>query len=495
MNMQELPDNELDKLFRKSAEEFEPEFNPQAWTAMRKKLDDEDGKLGGIVWWKAGVLALLLLGIGMGGYYLWPTQRASDANKTFVNNSVENKKNNSLAEQAAAKSKSVENKKNTSLAEQASAKSESKETVLKPIQKGQEVTQKPIAEEQVALNNKESKTPSEIDKQNILVAKLNESIVSKNQKTKPTTKRNLTKTNKKNSFKPLQEGEKFIDNQSVATRSPLKTNTTVKNKSDLADASTLVSNDLLTESVRSEFSNLNELLIHGWQLLKLPLPLPIVVYTAPPPPPVVPKKEDVSSFFHKGLSTRIMAGPDLSFISSSQMMKNPTLALSIMLEYRFSKRLSVQTGAVRSIKLYNATGTQYQWPAVWNSQTARPTAIWGNCKVLDIPLNLRYDLSQRPKSRWFITSGISSYVMLNEKYDYTYPPHSYPKWKNWEGSTGNYWFGVLNLSMGFERQIGRNLSIQAEPYFKLPLAQIGLGKIKLNTSGIFISARYHLGRF
>lgn len=495
MNMQELPDNELDKLFRKSAEEFEPEFNPQAWTAMRKKLDDEDGKLGGIIWWKAGVLALLLLGIGMGGYYLWSTQKASNANKTFVNNRVENKNNNSLAEQASAKSKSVENKKNTSLAEQASAKSESKETVLKPTQKGQEVTQKPIAEEQVALNSKESETPSEIDKKNILVAKPNESIVSKNQKTKPTRDRNLAKTNKKNSFKFLQDGEKFIDNQGIATHSPLKTNTTVKNKSDLSEASNLVSNDLAAENLRSEVSNLSKLPIHGWQLLKLPLPLPLVTYTAPMP--LVPQKEEskTGAVFQKGLSTRIMVAPDLSFITTNQMMKNPTLALSIMLEYRFSKRLSLQMGAVRSIKLYTAMGEQYQWPEAWNSQKARPTEIGANCKILDIPLNLRYDFSQRTKSYWFVASGLSSYMMLNEKYDYTYPPHSYPKWKSWEGSTGNYWFGVLNLSMGFERQIGRNLSIQAEPYFKLPLAQIGLGKIKLNTSGIFISARYHLGRF
>lgn len=476
MNMQELPDNELDKLFRKSAEEFESEFNPQAWAAMRKKLDDEDGKLGGIVWWKAGVFVLLLLGIGMSGYYLWPTQKAGDADKTIINNTVENKENPS------------------SLAEQVLAKSKSKETALKSTQKGQEITQKSTTKEQVALNdNKESKAPLKIDNKNILEAKSNELSISKNQKIKPTTERNLTKTKNKNSFEFLQEGEKSIDNQYITNASLLKTNTTAKNKSDLAEASTLVSNDLPTENLRAEFSNLNELPIHGWQLLKLPLPLPLVAYMAPPP--AVPKKEDVSSFFHKGLSTRIMVGPDLSYISRDQMMKNPTLALSIMLEYRFSKRLSLQGGVVRSIKLYNATGEQYQWPEAWSSQKARPTEIWANCKVLDIPLNLRYDFSQRSKSRWFITSGISSYVMLNEKYDYTYPPHSYPKWKNWEGSTGNYWFGVLNVSMGFERQIGRNLSIQAEPYFKLPLAEVGMGKIKLNTSGLFISARYHLGRF
>lgn len=127
---------------------------------------------------------------------------------------------------------------------------------------------------------------------------------------------------------------------------------------------------------------------------------------------------------------------------------------------------------------------------------ARPSGIEAACKVLDIPLNVRYDITQSANKRWFVSTGITSYKMLNEKYIYTYPPHSYNvKWYDWEGSTGSYWFGVLNFSMGFERQIGKKISLQAEPYFKLPLAQVGLGKIKLNTAGLFISARYRLGRF
>ena len=330
--------------------------------------------------------------------------------------------------------------------------------------------------------------------QSIVSTNRNSKKALSNQKTDPTTARDLAKANLTNPLTSQYTISKITENQGITKEKPLKSNSvaTIETISpeSLADAHSDVS---LAENTRSTLLNITKLTGQGWQFLKLSWPVPTVAYTPPPPPLAIPKKEDVSAFFRKGLSARILAGPDLSFISSNQMMKNPTLLLSVMLEYRFSKRLSLQAGVAKSSKLYTATGEQYQWPDAWYSQKIRPTSTWANCKVLDIPLNLRYDLSQRAKSRWFVSSGISSYLMLNEKYDYTYPPHSYPKLKNWEGSTGNYWFGVMNLSMGFERQIGRNLSIQAEPYFKLPLAEVGMGKIKLNTSGIFISARYKLG--
>ena len=529
MSMQELPDDELDKLFRKSAEEFESEFNPQAWASMRKKLDDEDGKVGGIAWWKAGIIALLLLTMGVAGYYLWPETIRDNKEKALTNSSIS--KDQNPAEKVSSKSNLETNpsksaQANREIAQQFSTKEksspENSEAAIikntpseKPNLPKSLETEKEIHPEGANKNNiskvptidnrallRRAKADSKPVKQSgvengektaLVTTNQNPTRASSNQKTKHGRATNLAKTNPKNhlTFQPTN-----AENQNTTKEKSLKPSSVKAIESNsiepLADANSGI---LLAENSHSTLLTLNKLTGHGWQFLKVSWPAPTVAYTPPPPPLAIPKKEDVSAFFRKGLSARILAGPDLSFISSSQMMKNPTLLLSIMFEYRFSKRLSLQAGVAKSSKLYTATGEQYQWPDAWYSQKVRPTEIDADCKVLDIPLNLRFDLSQRAKSRLFVASGISSYLMLNEKYDYTYPAHSYPKWKNWEGSTGNYWFGVMNFSMGFERQIGRNLSIQAEPYFKLPLAQVGLGKIKLNTSGIFISARYRLGRF
>lgn len=526
MSMQELPDDELDKLFRKSAEEFEPKFNPQAWAAMRQKLDDEDGEVGGFTWRKAGAALLLLLTIGGIGYYLWSNQKLDSKEKTVVNSSMDT--NRKPSNELSATGKSTTSLKSVQKSGEGVRPSEAKEELktenTKTIaQNGSPATSQltePLETETTKVGIDKNKVDTEHTKDKeplsrrvaIKNTSASPSLTGDNtkeakatthstaqkaypsQKSKSGAATDLVKTNPRNYLTLQSTNSK---NQNSTKEKPLKSNSATaieyNSPGPLADANSTVS---LEENSHSTFLTLTKLTGHGWQFLQLAWPASTVAYTPPPSPLAIPKKADVSAFFRKGLSARVMAGPDLSFISQSEMMKNPSLLLSIMLEYRFSKRLSLQAGVAKSSKLYNAAGDQYVWPETWNSQTARPTSISANCKVLDIPLNLRFDITQCTKSRWFVSSGLSSYLMLNEKYDYTYPPHTYNiKWKAWEGSTGNYFFGVMNLSMGFERQIGRNLSIQAEPYFKLPLAQVGLGKIKLNTSGIFISARYRLGHF
>ena len=74
--MKEWSDEELDELFRKSAEEFEPQYRASDWHDLRRRLDGADGVTGG-GWlknaapWLMGLL-LLLVG-GVGGYYYYHT--------------------------------------------------------------------------------------------------------------------------------------------------------------------------------------------------------------------------------------------------------------------------------------------------------------------------------------------------------------------------------------------------------------------------------------
>ena len=80
--------------------------------------------------------------------------------------------------------------------------------------------------------------------------------------------------------------------------------------------------------------------------------------------------------------------------------------------------------------------------------------------------------------------------MLNEKYDYVYDTnYSNVTWNTWEGKTGFYGAAVANFSFGIERKIGKRLTFQAEPFFKIPLAEVGYGKVKLISTGLFISSK------
>lgn len=485
MSMQDLPDSELDKLFRKSAEEFEPPFNPQAWKAMRKKLEDEDDKVGGFAWWKTGVVAVLLLTMGIAGYFLYNKSVSTTENNQSQNQSV-------TSQQQLRAEVTTSSEKNVIAANITPQKQDEAAKSSNNIETSTSTNQIAAINQSITTNNSLDNALSESRpnpiKNTSTPDKRNESVLvnsSKNkfifhQKSKRQSLPQLSSSNTDLTQTPKQQNGISLAIDSSNSTAPAYFGTSLTKE----------------ENSRFKFLNLNTLPIQGWKFLQLNLPMLAVVYNPPPSALFIPKKEIPSSFFRKGLGVRAIIAPDLSYITMNQMMQQPTLALGILLDYRFSKRWSMQAGAIKTVKLYHATGEQYHWPDSWSGQKARPIDISAECKILDIPINFRYDMSQGNKSRWFATTGVSNYIMLNEKYNYTYPPNSYNiKWKTWEGTTGNYWLGVLNISMGFERQIGRNWSFQAEPYLKMPLAQVGMGKVMLSTSGVYISARYRLGHF
>ena len=167
-----------------------------------------------------------------------------------------------------------------------------------------------------------------------------------------------------------------------------------------------------------------------------------------------------STAFKKGLYLRLATSPDLSLITMHNMTK-PGSDWAALLEYRFNNRLSIYSGIIRSMKYYDATPESYQWPSDWKQPPALIN-INASCKMLDIPLNIRYDITQKNKSRLFVSTGITSYVMLNEKYVYNYENPADPaiKWKSWEGKTGMYKLSTINFSTGYEYQLFRKLSVQ-----------------------------------
>lgn len=506
MSMQELPDDRLDELFRKSSEEFEPTFDPKAWEAMRRKLDDEDTKPGAWWWRRAGVIGGIVLLLGLGSYWFWPNTSKIQAVSTEIETKTLVPQPNAPKVSEPSQSKKVaeeinasETQKNNLEAAQEEAPALDEKPHLAVEKKGKEqLTQIQQAKKQSVASIKErSEAVGVTRKKSLALKKTWEPVLKQTEEDGQTTRWVKDSKNKR------------VTTEKLSSTSPSDVFSSERKQDKKRDTMVSVvpkdteSDERVPQASSNEpqgFTNfnikLNELVAKNWKLLAVPVAEPTVAYLPPAPPPVVKKKESAEppTAFQKGLSTRVVATPDLSFISSSEMLKNPRLALGMMLEYRFARRWSIQLGVIKSDKVYTATGEQYKWPEIWNSQKARPTEVAANCKVLDIPINIRFDVLEGRRSRWFVSSGVSSYKMINERYDYTYPLHSYPKWMNWEGSTGSYWLGVLNASVGVERQISRNFSLQVEPFWKIPMAEVGFGKIRLQTSGIFISAKYRLSR-
>ncbi|GHB55744.1 hypothetical protein GCM10007390_06220 [Persicitalea jodogahamensis] len=170
---------------------------------------------------------------------------------------------------------------------------------------------------------------------------------------------------------------------------------------------------------------------------------------------------------------------------------NPGPAASLLVEGSIARRWSLQTGIIRSLKTYQAKGSEYEWTWAYK-QPQGPSSVDGSCTVFELPLNIRFDISQRPASRWFVGAGVSSYKMQKEKYTYEYDTYYPGAMSRWESKKPSGWnlFSHANASVGYERFITKRLSLIAEPYVRIPLRGVGIGKVNLYTTGIWFSIRY-----
>ncbi len=199
-------------------------------------------------------------------------------------------------------------------------------------------------------------------------------------------------------------------------------------------------------------------------------------------------------FYRVGLS--LLVSPDLSALQLSQLSQVGAES-GIGLEFFIVRKLSINAGIIFSKKLYAATGG-YEPSPNYYKYYPRPSNIDAACQVLDLPLNLRYYAIQQKKNRAFVSSGLSSYLMLREQYwyDYKYTDLNNPKLYRYHGvrNENRHYFSVANFSLGYERALGKRWALQAEPFIKVPLAGVGEGKVKLMTAGMFFSVHYRMIR-
>jgi Outer membrane protein beta-barrel domain len=194
----------------------------------------------------------------------------------------------------------------------------------------------------------------------------------------------------------------------------------------------------------------------------------------------------------KRLELAAVFGPDFSnvdFVSADKTGIN----IGIILGYRFTERLSIQTGLLYSQKHYTAVGDAYKgYPEYYmGNPNLKMKWVQADCFLWDIPINVRYDWLLKKKQRAFASIGASSYVMNKEGLYYYHSYYNNPADKVWINEQNNsFWMSALNLSVGFEQRISEVFSIQAEPFMKMPVREIGYGKIDLNSFGIFLSLKY-----
>ena len=555
MSMQEPTDDQLDGLFRKSAEEFNAPFDPVAWQALKTRLDTHDRLT---IWehllrWGLPVLLLLfLVGGSWNAYRQRTTTGQTSATGVAMRQSASRNDNPISNRPTQQQPQRVDNEspsetvaglsKVNDPAESAIAKpNDSKQPVL--IAKADEEVNKPD----------EAGVSSTIGKRSRSTVAGEKSAETRSDKAatpaesayrlkpnRPSSARASVSTDGRTERPGLSAGQQGrsrrisgdVTKNRVATTFPATDNATASVRSFSkrqvkpdatagksvnklqpdsgllpgADAISVGKSDrnglqpvadAAASAVLPSFVELNN------RPAQWPKPLsfrgrevtaPINSVEAEQPVSVQPVPSQ------KGLSVRFVVSPDLSAIGLRNFQR-PGTNVGLLLDYRLASRWSVQAGVMRSTKVYKALTSQYELPAYVANLRVPPESVNGRCDMLDIPINLRYDVVLRPRlngqipSRWFLSGGVTTYIMQQEDYAYNYPvgTHIYASTpKGWHGNSGRYNFSQLNLSAGYERALSRRLSWQVEPFVKVPLKGVGYYKINLLSTGAFFSLRYKL---
>ncbi len=166
----------------------------------------------------------------------------------------------------------------------------------------------------------------------------------------------------------------------------------------------------------------------------------------------------------------------------------------LTLEYLLTPRLRVRAGLISSRKRYYAASSDYEAPANWQWFPGN-YELDANCRITEIPLDVRFDVLRRPTYAVFTSVGINSLLMRNEQYSYDWTMNGQTFTKTAQVVNGsNHFLGVLNLSVGVERPIGGRWSAQVEPFWQLPLGGVGAGKVHLSSAGAAFSLKFGLIR-
>ncbi|WP_143962423.1 outer membrane beta-barrel protein [Litoribacter populi] len=205
--------------------------------------------------------------------------------------------------------------------------------------------------------------------------------------------------------------------------------------------------------------------------------------------------------------------------SNSNTSMGLNLGAGVMSEIPLSKRLKVDVGVtyarqsmvpqqnqqlmeVSAAYTRNAMGPQGVSSAMTLSSASASVPATRSYELtianLDIPINLKYKVLDRPQAGLYVISGLSSMVYLNQTTveSYSQPSFGFGPQTNAvdavisneltpDGGEGGVDLGrMLNLSFGYEHNLTNGTFLSIEPFYKMPLGNMTFIDQQFSIGGI-----------
>jgi hypothetical protein len=192
-----------------------------------------------------------------------------------------------------------------------------------------------------------------------------------------------------------------------------------------------------------------------------------------------------------GFTAGLAISPDFSSGGSLSNFSSTGYKIGITVSYRLSDRFSVSTGILQSDVRYAAQGKDYNPPSGYWNYGISADEVLAQCLLLDIPVRLEYKVKQWERSGIFVSGGVSSYIMLNEQYRFSYDRDDTGLAQEWNDKTGTgHWLSNAGFSAGFEFEVIPNWNLRIEPFLQIPISGVGWGEVNLYSAGTMVAFSY-----
>lgn len=206
---------------------------------------------------------------------------------------------------------------------------------------------------------------------------------------------------------------------------------------------------------------------------------------------IMPTKAPRNKFVANGKwQIGILAGANLTKVKND-ISNTPGVNAGIIVQRRINgSRVSIESGVIYENMRYAVANENF-------NPNGKPVSnkvsnISGTCTMIDVPVNVRYDMVHTKKRKAFVSTGVSPTIIVQQSYVYDYTDEKGTRLIDRDVTgKGKGVYPVANFSIGYEQKWDKT-SVQVTPYIKIPMGEIGYGNLELGGLGTQITLKRDL---
>jgi hypothetical protein len=190
----------------------------------------------------------------------------------------------------------------------------------------------------------------------------------------------------------------------------------------------------------------------------------------------------------KTLYGSLFVAPELSTIKFQHINKIG-YKIGVSLGYKINSHFNVEIGVQREHKNFFSDGKYFDKSNLKLRPSTSIESLNGSAKLTSVPVSIRYNFSSKNNGQFFATGGVSAVLVTHtEKYDCVVTKDGMPDklLRNFSSLTGTKYFSGVNVSMGYETAVSKLFKLKVEPYYQMPVKNLGVGELPLTSFGMNI---------